>query len=309
MTDVAAVVIGVLKFYFTWIFEVIVSFIPVKPKDVSKDIVLITGGGSGFGHLLAVKFAKLGSTLILWDINAQGLQETKEQIVKNGGKCHTYVCDICNRNEVYEIAEKVKKEVGNVTILVNNAGIAYSASFLKLNDENIERTFQVNTLSHFWTCKAFLPSMLNSNSGHIVSIASVASFAGIPKLSDYSASKAAAASFMESLFLELQLSGKNNIKLTAVCPYFMNTGMFAGSESSFMKNLEPEYAADIAMKGILRNEIFVTIPKTLLIPYALKPILPPKAGVEMIKLLGIDTALDNFVGRHKVSLNNNTNEK
>ncbi len=81
------------------------------------------------------------------------------------------------------------------------------------------------------TTKAFLPDMMATNKGHIVSIASVAGLSGSVKLSDYCASKFAAVGFEESLRLELQCDGYYGIHSTVVCPFFINTGMFAGVKS------------------------------------------------------------------------------
>ena len=85
--------------------------------------------------------------------------------------------------------------MGLVDILINNAGIVSGQSLLEIEDEKIEATFGVNTLSLFWTAKAFLPAMVERNHGHIVTIASSAGLVGVSKLTDYCASKWAAVGF------------------------------------------------------------------------------------------------------------------
>lgn len=112
-------------------------------------------------------------------------------------------------------------------MLINNAGVVSGRALLDTPDELIERSFSVNTLAHFWTVKAFLPTMLENDHGHIVSIASMASHVGIPKLIDYCASKFAAFGFDEALRLELEVMGAEGVHTTAICPYFIQeTGMF-----------------------------------------------------------------------------------
>ncbi|RWS22203.1 epidermal retinol dehydrogenase 2-like protein [Leptotrombidium deliense] len=285
-----------IRLIFVWILEALKKLVPNcfrAKKDVSNDIVLITGGGSGFGRLLALRFAEHGSTVIIWDINEHGLNETKSEIDRKfGTKCFAYLCDVSNRVDVYSKAESVKKDVGNVTILINNAGILQVDNFLSLKDENVERLFKVNILSHFWTCKAFLPSMLNSNSGHIVSIASIGGIVGAPKFSDYCATKAAAISLMESLYSELYFAGKSNINLTTICPVFMRTAMAKTVNSDFV--IEPDFAADQTMDAILRNENFVTIPRWQYLSCMLKPILPPKVVVMFMNLLNAQNAFMNY---------------
>jgi len=79
--------------------------------------------------------------------------------------------------------------------------------------------------------KAFLPDMIKKDRGHLVSIASLAGLGGIPKLTDYCASKFAAVGLMEALYIELHSEGRKNIHCTTICPYFINTGMFNGAHS------------------------------------------------------------------------------
>ena len=93
----------------------------------------------------------------------------------------------------------------------------------------IERTIAVNTTSHLYTIREFMPDMIKNKRGHIVTIASMAGLAGIPGLSDYCASKFGAFAIDESIRLELKKSGDyKNVKTTCICPYYINTGMFDG---------------------------------------------------------------------------------
>uniref|UniRef100_A0A3B3VE92 Short chain dehydrogenase/reductase family 16C, member 5a n=1 Tax=Poecilia latipinna TaxID=48699 RepID=A0A3B3VE92_9TELE len=207
--------------------------VPRKKKNIAGEVVLITGAGSGIGRLMAQEFAAHGTVLVLWDINQEGIKETA-RLAKNGGasRVHCFVCDCSNKNEVYRVADQVKREVGDVSILVNNAGIVTGKKFMDAPDSLIEKTMEVNTMAHFWTYKAFLPAMIANNHGHLVSIASSAGLIGVNGLADYCASKFAAVGFAESVGLELLATGKDGIKTTIVCPYFINTGMFDGCHTN-----------------------------------------------------------------------------
>jgi len=114
-----------------------------------------------------------------------------------------------------------------VTILINNAGVASGRPLLETSDFRIRKTIEVNAISHFYTIKEFLPSMLEKNRGHIVTICSAAAIAGMPSMVEYCASKAAAFMIDECTRLEIKKIGKN-VKTTCICPYFINTGMFEG---------------------------------------------------------------------------------
>ena len=89
--------------------------------------------------------------------------------------------------------------VGDVTMVINNAGVVSGRPLIQCSDESIQRTFDVNVLAHFWIIKAFLPAMIEKNSGHIVNIASAAGLVGAAGLVDYCSSKFAAVGLHESL--------------------------------------------------------------------------------------------------------------
>ncbi|GFT12708.1 hypothetical protein NPIL_598431 [Nephila pilipes] len=120
-----------------------------KTKDISGQIVVITGAGSGIGRLLAIEFSKLSAVVVLLDINRTGLNETRN-LMSTDSKVFLYECDVSNRHKVYEVAELIKAEVGKVDILVNNAGIVNGKKFLDLSDEMIEKIMAINSLAHFW---------------------------------------------------------------------------------------------------------------------------------------------------------------
>lgn len=296
-----------LVFYY-WLRGIILFFIPkrLRYKSVKGELVLITGGGSGLGRALAVRFAKLGANIVVWDINKSGLDETVKIVEEFGTniKIKSYVCDITDRNAVYDTAEKVREEVGSVTILINNAGVVNGQFLMDIPDEKIMQTFQVNAISHFWTVKAFLPDMISKNSGHFVAIASVAGVTGSCQLSDYCASKFAAVGFEESLRMELINANLEGIKSTVVLPYFINTGMFAGFKSPILPALEPESVADEIVSGILIEAEQVAVPKILYVLNSLKSFLPTKAFYKLYEVLGGFEVMTDFTGR-KTSIENN----
>lgn len=174
--------------------------------------------------------------------------------------CTGYVVDISDREQVYEKAKQIKEEIGNVDILINNAGIVCCKPLWELSDRIIENTYNVNIISHYWTVKAFLPEMMEKNSGHIVTIGSVAGLLGTYGCTDYSGTKFACTGFHESLFTDLRSHGYNGINLTLVCPYYINTGMFSGVRPRLFPMLEPNYVADKITTSVLRNEVWCVLP-------------------------------------------------
>ncbi|XP_011300914.1 short-chain dehydrogenase/reductase family 16C member 6 [Fopius arisanus] len=271
-------VIGFLLLSVVTIIKAIVkSFIPMKykMKSVAGEIALVTGGGGGLGRLLSLRLANLGAIIVVWDINEAGIQETVNLVQSAGGTCYGYICNLRNKEDVYKKAALLKEEVGKVSILINNAGVAIGRKFLDTPDELIAMTMEVNVMSHFWTVKAFLPDMMRDNKGHIVSIASLAGHVGIPKLVDYCASKFAAVGFDEALRMELESDGYDNIQTTVICPYFIrSTGMFEDVQSRFLSTLSSNEVADRIISAMRCNEKFAILPGYLQGMLAAKWIFP-----------------------------------
>ncbi|XP_075259556.1 short-chain dehydrogenase/reductase family 16C member 6-like [Convolutriloba macropyga] len=313
-----AVILELISIILHLIFEYLCSLFylifPRKEKSVRGQTVLITGAGSGIGQLMSVKFAQKGAFVIGWDINETGLRKTEELVNKAAREQNleedifTFaVVDITNRHEVYAQAEKTER---TVDILINNAGIVTSNSLItEKDDEGVIKTFEVNAISHFWTTKAFLPGMKSQGFGHVVTIASVAGFGGLPRISDYCASKFAAIGFHESLAFELRCLGlEDSIHATLICPYLIKTGMFAGVAKNQIDFLfpimEPEYVASRIVRAILTNEKQVIVPKLGGAIAAAKYLVPWNAWAKTVEILGVNEVFANFVGRSKTSQKN-----
>ncbi|KAG9509386.1 Short-chain dehydrogenase/reductase family 16C member 6 [Fragariocoptes setiger] len=213
----------------------------VRKKSIRGQNVLITGGGGGLGRELALHFAAEGANLILVDMNETNLKRVKEEILKQVDNVRVldYVVDIRSDKNVFNLGNQIRKDFGDVHILVNNAGIVQCLPFLELSPDLVERTFQVNSLAHIWTIREFLPRMIENNQGHIVAISSIAGLIGNKYLTDYCASKFAVVGLMEALDKELHDKNTNNyenIYLTTVCPSSMATKMFQTFTSRFVPN-------------------------------------------------------------------------
>ncbi|KAG5675254.1 hypothetical protein PVAND_005169 [Polypedilum vanderplanki] len=244
-------------------------------KDLNGELCVITGGGGGLGRLLAMRLVRLGVKVILWDISQQGLDESKKIVDSMGGWCRSQIVDISKRQEVYKAAEDIKNQYGNVTLLINNAGVLSGRALLDTPDHLIERSFNVNVIAHFWTVKAFLPTMIEKDHGHIVTIASMAGHVGIAKLIDYCSTKFAAVGFDEALRLELEVMGIKNIHTSVICPYFIQaTGMFDDVNSRWVNTLSSNDVADRIIEAVRKNEKMALIPWYFNIMLILKTIFP-----------------------------------
>ncbi len=260
--------------------------------------VVLTGAASGLGLLMARQMGAAGARLVLWDINADGLERLRAELDRGGVRAATYPCDVSDRHAIAATAARVLAEHGPVDILINNAGIVSGKTLLDASDSDIERTFAINALALFWTTRAFLPGMLARDRGHVVTIASAAGIVGTAKLVDYCASKHAAVGFDESLRLELRRE-RRRIVTTVVCPFFVATGMFAGVKTRFawlLPILEPEYAVRRILHAIRRDRRRVIMPRLVAATY-LGRLLPVGAFDALMEFLGVSRSMDEFRGR------------
>lgn len=267
-------------------------------RDFQGTVTVITGGASGIGRLLALSLARMGSRVVAWDRDANALASLEEESKAEGLAIFAFECDVTDRARVYALAERVERDVGPVDILVNNAGIVSGKPLLETPDDRIVRTIEVNFLSNCWTVKAFLPSMLERDSGHIVTIASAAAIIGVTGLADYSASKFAAFGFHEAVRMELRRQGKR-IATTVVCPFFIDTGMFAGVRTRFpflLPIMRPEYAVERIVGAIGRRKNRLIMPRFVYSAYILR-LLPVSALDSLAAFFGISNAMDHFTGR------------
>eukprot|EP01117_Protostelium_nocturnum_P018620 TRINITY_DN782_c0_g1_i1.p1 TRINITY_DN782_c0_g1~~TRINITY_DN782_c0_g1_i1.p1 ORF type:complete len:348 (-),score=106.29 TRINITY_DN782_c0_g1_i1:817-1860(-) len=295
-------------------------------KNVKGERVLITGGSSGLGKLMAQRFLELGSTVVLWDVNEKMLKDAKDSFESKfgQGKVFAYVIDVTKKENVYSTAAKVKKEVGKIDILINNAGVVGGNYIWDAKDESIERVMNVNALAPIFVTKAFVTEMMNENHGHLVFISSMvivspsfwlcfthslpllfkASTSGIVRLSDYCASKWAIFGFAESVRLDLNYVGKDGVKTTIVCPFYINTGMFEGVQGSIAigaKVLDQNYVVDRILNAVLTDKEELFLPGHLnLITYLGRLLLPAAARDFLLKAFGISSSMDHFKSTRRV---------
>ncbi|XP_012524886.1 17-beta-hydroxysteroid dehydrogenase 13 [Monomorium pharaonis] len=229
--NIIQIVINVLRLILQILYyicqSVYYNFFGLPEKSVIGEIVLITGTGHGIGKELAIQYACLGATIVCLDINKQANEETVKEIKTINKNAYAYQCDVTRREDVFAVAKKVKEEVGDVTILVNNAGIMPCHVLLDHTINEIVQLFNVNVLAHFWILQAFLPSMIEKNYGHIVALSSITGIVGLPNLVPYSATKHAVQGLMDALENELRVTnnGKSFIKFTTIYPYMVDTGL------------------------------------------------------------------------------------
>ncbi|CAO4379409.1 unnamed protein product [Caenorhabditis nigoni] len=300
--DGAKMVFGTLFFIVLNFFKNLLPNGMLPRKSVEGKKVLITGSGSGIGRLMAIEFAKIGAEVVIWDVNKDGAEETKKLVEKVGGTANVFVVDLSQYKDIHRVAKLTKDAVGDVDILINNAGIVTGKKLFDCPDELMEKTMAVNTNALFYTAKNFLPSMLAKDSGHLVTIASMAGKTGCVGLVDYCASKHGAIGCHDSIAMEILAQKKYGVNTTLVCPFFIDTGMFHGVTTkcpALFPILEANYAVECIMEAILTNRPLLCMPKASYTILALIGLLPIEAQVLMADFFGTNESMNDFKGRQK----------
>lgn len=262
--------------------------------ELRDQTVLITGGGSGIGRLLALGAAARGARVVVWDLSAHSADAVRDEIRARGGRAESARVDVSERDAVAAAAQAT----GSVDVLVNNAGVVTGRRLVDADEEQIERTFRVNTLSLYWVTRAFLPGMIERRQGVVVTVSSAAGLTGVARQTDYSASKFAAFGFAESLRAELAKDHAGVDSLT-VCPYYIDTGMFDGVRTKYRRLLpilEPEYAAERILRAIERGRPLLVMPR-LVRTVPLARALPVPLYDRLMNALGVHDTMDHFTGR------------
>ena len=278
MWDTLVLVVSLLTSLVISLYHLLV---PPVQKDLSGEVAVVTGAGMGIGREIATQLAGLGVKVACWDVKEKEAREISEKINSDGGEAIDVTVDITDKEAVKEASHQTISKLGHVTILVNNAGIMPCKPFLSFTDQELEKQFSVNVLSHFWTIRQFLPRMLQKNHGHIVAMSSVAGLNGAPNLTPYCSTKFAVRGLMDSLFHELRTANtNNNIKLTTVMPYVVTTGLAKNPSSRFMSILpytSPQDAARLTIQAMRSDQEQAFIPTFLRMSYNCFTILP-RAG-------------------------------
>jgi len=276
-------------------------------KSVQGKNVLITGAAMGMGRLFAERAISEGAAkVVLWDLQEDRLNQTLAELA-DAAAAHDvvlsgFVVDVSDLDDVRVSADAVRADVGHVDVLVNNAGVVRGNTYFWESDstKDTKLTVDVNTLAPMYVAREFLPGMIASSADcRVLNLSSAAGFTPNPRMAVYAASKWAVIGWSDSVRLELKQAGIAHVMVTTVCPYYVNTGMFAGAKSApLLPILEPDHVVDEAWKGMLAGSPFVILPKTVVLSEVLKGLVP--IGVRDFiadNIIGVYHTMEDFTGR------------
>ncbi|MER8086265.1 SDR family oxidoreductase [Streptomyces sp. NPDC087532] len=239
-------------------------------------LVLVTGAAGGIGRATAFAFAEAGARVVAVDRDAEGAARTAEMARLIGSPAAWgEAVDVSDEQAMEKLAEKVAAEYGIVDVLVNNAGIGLSGSFLETTSEDWRNVLDVNLWGVIHGCRIFGRQMAErGQGGHIVNTASAAAYQPSRALPAYSTSKAAVLMLSECLRAEL---ADRSIGVSAICPGIVNTNItatahFAGADAAEekrlrkrtsrlygLRNYPPERVADAILKAVVRDQAVVPV--------------------------------------------------
>ena len=205
--------------------------------SLQNKIAVVTGGCSGIGRAISALFAKQGATVHILELTEESAKDAVDEIKANGGKVFSHSCNVANQQEVVATFKKI----GNINILVNNAGIAHIGKVDTTPEADFDRIMNVNVKGVYNCLHAAIPQFRKSNGGVIVNMASIAAWVGIPDRFAYSTAKGAVMAMTLSVAKDYL---NENIRCNSISPARVHTPFVDG----FISKTYPGKEADIFEK-------------------------------------------------------------
>ena len=224
--------------------------------DVTNRVIVVTGGAKGIGRALARQFASAGAkAVVVADVDLEGALTVADET--NGTAVR---CDVSQESDVKQLVEQVEVEHGRIDIFCSNAGIAVGGG-PEAPDDQWQRIWDVNLMSHVFVARHALPGMLNRGEGYLLGTVSAAGLLNHVFAAPYGVTKAAALSLFEWLSIA---HGTQGIRVSCLCPQGVKTDMLAAERKlglNFLTEsaLEPEAVAEVVLQGI-HDERFLILP-------------------------------------------------
>lgn len=190
--------------------------------QLANQIALITGGARGIGREMALLFAREGADVALFDVNAEQLAKTIEELRALGRRAEGLTVDVTDGKSVDDGVGKVLDKLGQIDILINNAGVTRDGLLIRMDDAQWDRVLDINLKGTFLCTRAVAKHMLKRRQGRIVSVASIVGLIGNPGQANYAASKAGIIGLTKAVAKELASRG---ITCNAIAPGFIQTDM------------------------------------------------------------------------------------
>jgi NADP-dependent 3-hydroxy acid dehydrogenase YdfG len=180
-------------------------------------VAVVTGAASGIGYAVAARAAAEGMTVVLADIDTGKLRDAAAALRGTGANVHSVWADVIDRESVTDLARRVREDAGEAWLLVNNAGVYLSAPFTQMPAADWEFVVGVNFCGVVHCMQAFLPGMVERDSGHVVNTSSIDGLVTVRNAAGYVAAKHAVSALSETVYRELEEAG-SSVGISVLCP-------------------------------------------------------------------------------------------
>ena len=242
-------------------------------QRLANQVAAVSGGGSGIGQAICLRFAAEGARVAVLDLNQEAAQQVAQQISEAGGEARAYACDVADQKSVQDTLASVAQALGGLSTLVNNAGIAHIGTVEKTTGEDLDRIYRVNVKGVFHCLQAGVELLKKQQGGSIINMASICSAIGIPDRFAYSMSKGAVLMMTRSVACDYLA---DNIRCNCISPARVHTPFvdryleqnYPGQEAEMMAKLaatqpigrmgQPDEIASLAVYLASEESKFVT---------------------------------------------------
>jgi NADP-dependent 3-hydroxy acid dehydrogenase YdfG len=236
-------------------------------------VAVVTGAASGIGFAVAERAAAEGMTVVLADIDSGRLRDAAAALRGTGADVHSAWVDVSDRESVTDLARRVREDAGDAWLLVNNAGVYLSAPFTQMPAADWEFVVGVNLWGVVHCMQAFLPGMVERDSGHVVNTSSIDGLVTVRNAAGYVAAKHAVSALSETVYRELEEAG-SSVGISVLCPAavatdILNSGRHRPSrlgpaapaaERDYPPLdgvIQPAQAADIMFAGLAERRFWI----------------------------------------------------
>ncbi len=261
-----------------------------RMRNLRGRVVAVTGAGGGIGRATALEFAGRGCDVAVLDIDAEAAGSTARMVRDTGRRASAHVVDVRDPGAVDGAAADVVSEHGSCHVVVANAGVTAAGEFTAESLEDLHWLVDINVWGVVHTCRSFLPTLLDADEGHIVTLSSMVGLLGLPHNVGYSLTKGAVRSFSEALRAELVTS---SVGVTVVHPGAIHTGITDAARGTQAERLAqmgrsrlapivmrpPSTVARAIVRAVERNRPRVVVGADAHAVSALTRILPGRSGV------------------------------
>ena len=243
---------------------------------MSKKTIWITGGSTGIGKALAIKFARKG-----WNVAVSARRvELLNELSNSYEKISTFPLDVTDKLKCKEVFNEITNKFENIDICFFSTGTWNPKTEKDIDVEQMENVFKVNFFGTVNSIKAVEEHFRNKKNGIITIVSSIAGYRGLPNSTGYGPSKSALNNLAESLYFDFK---RYNVRVCLVSPGFIKTPMTDKNDFKMPFLKTPEYAADQIYNGLLNKNIFeIHFPKALTIILKLLSFLPSKVYFSLI---------------------------